>query len=59
MDFRDLESAYFEKSMLEKLDHPNILKMIAFYESSSQITIATEMMTYDLRKLLEKFSAPL
>ena len=59
MDLVHLEQAHFEKSMLDSIDHPNIIKDLAYFESNSFICMVTELMTYDMRMMLKQLNDPL
>lgn len=59
MDLNSLQAAHFEKSLLDKVDHPNVIKDLAYFESNSFICMVTELMTYDLRQMLKVMKGPL
>ena len=54
-----MEAAYEEKAMLDKMNHQNVIKNLSFFENDAFICIVTDLMIFDLKKMLDTFREPL
>ena len=54
-----MEAAYEEKAMLDKMNHQNVIKNLFFFENDAFICIVTDLMIFDLKKMLDTFREPL
>ena len=59
MDLQSLEAAYEENAMLEKMNHENVIKNLSFFENDAFMCIVTDLMIFDLKKMLDNFREPL
>ena len=54
-----LESAYLERSIMEKFEHANILKLKDFYEDTDYMILVCELMSSDIRGVLQELVSKL
>ena len=47
-----MEGAYFEKVIMEKVNHPNIHQMCGCFEDNSYYCIVTELFSDDMRNYI-------
>ena len=59
MDLQELQAAYKEKSLLDKMDHQNVIKNLSYFENDNVICIVTDLMLFDMKTMLQNFREPL
>ena len=59
MDLQSLEAVYGEMAMLDKMNNQNIIKNLSFFENDVFMCIVTDLMIFDIRKMLDTFREPL
>ena len=59
MSFFGLNAANYEHSIMKKFDHPNILSTKAYFEDVHYLVIVFELLSSDLRTVLQELDAPL
>lgn len=59
MNVHGLNAAYFEHSMMKKLQHKNILACRGYFEDSDYLILVLDILSSDLRALLVELNAPM
>ena len=59
MSINALDSAYAEYALIKCIEHENIVRSKGYYEDNDYIIIVFELMSSDLRSILEDVEEPM